>query len=148
MLGDKNFRVVVAIDFGTSRSGYAYAFKDDKRVISKTEWPDQIVPFAKTLTQILYTPDRHVKAWGYNARQQLAQLRQSREAKNYPFFKNFKMDLVYGKQTSKGPIINDPNHHFLAVDVISDYLREMKNLALREIKDNAANLINERSYGV
>lgn len=144
MSGDNKFRVVIAIDFGTSRSGYAYAFKDDKKVIGRTKWPDGSVPFPKTLTQILYSPEREVMAWGYTAREQLAELRQNRGAKNYPFFTNFKMDLVNGHQTIDGPTIDKANQVFLVVNLISDYLRKIKDMALQDVKGKLPNLLDDQ----
>lgn len=67
---DKSIKVVVGIDFGTSRSGYAYAFLDDGKIIPRLKWFGQTVPYVKTLTQILYSPDRKQKWWAYEARAQ------------------------------------------------------------------------------
>ncbi|MCX5983808.1 MAG: hypothetical protein NTY89_18860 [Nostocales cyanobacterium LacPavin_0920_SED1_MAG_38_18] len=67
VLDSKKIKVVAAIDFGTSRSGYAYAFKDDKRVIGRYEWDKQPFPYIKTLTQSLYNSDRKLETWGYAA---------------------------------------------------------------------------------
>ena len=92
--GDKTYRVVIAIDFGTSRSGFAYSFWNEKEIKGHLDWPSQLTGgYPKTLTQLLYTPNREVRAWGHPARRELAQLRLNREAKKHFFFLNFKMAL-------------------------------------------------------
>lgn len=144
-LDDKSIRVVIGIDFGTSRSGYAYAFTDDKRIVGRTEWPGQPVPYIKTLTQILYSPDRKVQAWGYEARMRLAQLRKNNEANDYNFFQNFKMQLREGKdRTQDGPSVTTNNgRKFLVLDLIADYLRLLKELVLKEITDATSGYLKD-----
>lgn len=134
---DKSIRVVVGIDFGTSRSGYAYAFLDDKKIIPRMQWHGQGFPYVKTLTQILYSPDRKEKWWGYKARMELAEKRKSNEAKSYHFFERFKMALRESQdRTSEGPrITSSAGEKFLAVDVIADYLRFLKEFAWKDIQE-------------
>ena len=104
MLSEKltKTRVVVGIDFGTSRSGYAYAFtkndvnfqNDDADIIIRTKWPSQPEPFPKTLTQLLYAPNGSVLAWGFDARKKYAELRNDSQAiAKHDFFPSFKMEL-------------------------------------------------------
>ena len=147
-LNNQSIRVVIGIDFGTSRSGYAYAFTHDKRIVCRTEWLGQPVPYIKTLTQILYSPKRKVEAWGYEARTRLAELRKNKEAKDYNFFQNFKMQLREGKdRTQDGPVITANNgQKFVVLDLIADYLELLKELALKEIKDATAGYSNPKSF--
>ncbi len=132
---DKSIKVVVGIDFGTSRSGYAYAFLDDKKIIPKTQWFGQDIPYVKTLTQILYSPDRKEKWWGYEARAVLAEKRKTNEAKNYHFFERFKMALRESEdRTSEGQrITSSAGEKFLVVDIIADYLHFLKEFAWTDI---------------
>jgi molecular chaperone DnaK (HSP70) len=143
---DKSIKVVVGIDFGTSRSGYAYAFLDDKKIIPKTQWPGQGVPYAKTFTQILYSPDRQQKWWGCEARMVLAAKRKMDEAKHYHFFERFKMSLCESKdRTSEGPrITSSAGEKFLTVDVIADYLRFLKDFAWEEITEATSGHLKEK----
>ncbi len=145
MHGINQFRVVVGIDFGTSRSGYAYAFTEDKRIVGRTEWPAQPVPYSKTLTHLLYTPDNEVEAWGYEARVKLAELRKSKSAREYSFFRNFKMSLrEHGGDASGGPVItNKSGRKFSVLNLVADYLRFLKELALRDVKDATSGLIQD-----
>ncbi len=144
-LDNQSIRVVIGIDFGTSRSGYAYAFTDDKRIVGRTEWPGQPVPYIKTLTQILYSPEQKVEAWGYEARRKLAELRRNKEANNYNLFQNFKMQLREGKdRTQNGPVITTNNgQKFVVLDLIADYLKRLKKFALKEIKDATAGYLKD-----
>lgn len=133
----RQIKVVAALDFGTSRSGYAYAFKDDKRVIGRYEWDKQPFQYIKTLTQSLYNGDSQLEAWGYAALHQLAQLRQSNNAKDYSFFPTLKMALRESKKLTKddSPIVTANNgQKFPVIDLIADYLGELGGLLQSELK--------------
>jgi molecular chaperone DnaK (HSP70) len=134
----KQIKVIAAIDFGTSRSGYAYAFKDDKRVIGRYQWDKQPFDYIKTLTQSLYTSDRNLEAWGYAALSRLAELRQNKNAKNYSFFSAFKMALRESrKRNNEGPIAIAKNgQEFPVISLVADYLRQIGGLLRKEL-DNA-----------
>jgi hypothetical protein len=69
-----SYRAVVAIDFGTSRSGYAYAFTEDRTIYGRTDWPGQMVPYCKAPTRLLYDGGAEPIGWGYEASSKLAQL--------------------------------------------------------------------------
>lgn len=134
MIENQSIRVVIGIDFGTARSGYAYAFVDDKRVVVPTQWDDEPIPYIKTLTQILYSPDRKVEAWGWTARKRLAQLRKDKAAKDYTFFNNFKMQLREAKErTLEGPVMTNNGQNFLVLNLIADYLTRIKTVVRQEI---------------
>lgn len=60
--------IYVGIDFGTSRSGYAYAYGADSKPALQFTWPGETIQQAKTVTAILY--DRRTWdpiAWGMEA---------------------------------------------------------------------------------
>jgi molecular chaperone DnaK (HSP70) len=132
----QKIKVVAAIDFGTSRSGYAYAFRDDKRVHGRYEWEKQPFQYIKTLTQSLYGKDRKLKAWGYVALSQLAELRQDKNAaKSYSFFSTFKMALRESrKRNDEGPIaIANNGQEFPVINLVADYLHELSGLLRNEL---------------
>jgi len=133
----QKIKVVAAIDFGTSRSGYAYAFKDDKRVIGRYEWDKQPFQYIKTLTQSLYNSDRQLEAWGYSALSRLAELRQDKNAKDYSFFPTFKMALRESrKHTNEGLIATANNgKEFPVIILIADYLRQLSGLLRQELQN-------------
>jgi molecular chaperone DnaK (HSP70) len=141
----QSIQVVVGIDFGTSRSGYAYAFKDDQKVVGRTDWPGQPMPYIKTLTQILYSPDQTPEAWGYEAKLKLAQLRKSKKANAYAFLQNFKMQLREAKtRTADGPILKAGNgQNFVVLDVIADYLRFMYGFAREELDNVTSGILKD-----
>ncbi len=141
--GSKTHRVVVGIDFGTSRSGYAYAFIDDKKIVVNTIWPDQPVPYPKTSTHILYSPDRKVAGWGNEARTKLAQLRKANRYTGYSYFNEFKLQLRNAADKQEGnPLISaSSGASFRLLDVIADYLRLLKGCALSEIRAATSNNI-------
>ena len=134
---NKQIKVVAALDFGTSRSGYAYAFKDDKRVIGRYQWDKQPFQYIKTLTQSLYNGDRQLEAWGYTASYQLAQLRKKKNAQDYSFFSTFKMALRdSSKFTGDGPVaVANNQQEFLVIDLIADYLRELGGLVRSQLEN-------------
>jgi len=142
---DNSIKVVVGIDFGTSRSGYAYAFIDDKKIIPRLQWFGQTVPYVKTLTQILYSPDLQEKWWGHEAKTVFFEKRKTDEAKQYHFFEKFKMSLRESEdRTSEGPqIISSAGKKFLAVDVIADYLRFLKDFAWKDITKVTSGYLKE-----
>ena len=133
---NKQIKVVVAIDFGTSRSGYAYAFTSDRsNIVGRTEWYKQPFPYIKTLTQSLYNNDRKLEEWGYSAMSRSAELRQNKSAKEYTFFSTFKMALHNNPQRDENGevIIIRNDKKFVVIDLVADYLRELKNLALKDL---------------
>ncbi|OKH41616.1 chaperone protein [Calothrix sp. HK-06] len=141
---NQRISVVVGIDFGTSRSGYAYAFIDDKKIIGKTDWSGAPAPYPKTLTQILYSPNRTVEAWGFDAKKRLAQLRNNKTAADYHFFQTFKMQLREAKERNEnGPVITSNGKKFAVLNLITDYLRLLKDLALKEIKGATAGFLKD-----
>lgn len=147
---DEFIRLVIAIDFGTSYSGYAYAFTDDRKIFISTEWPGAPAPYPKTLTNLLYSPygtiENEKEDWGWLARQRLAKLRLERKANEYHLFKNFKMELHESKDrdTNKGPRLSAANgRNFFVIDLIADYLRLLKIFALKNIKESTGGYIRE-----
>lgn len=135
---DRTFRLAVAIDFGTSRSGYAYQFVEDKEPNYRNVWPgDDNLNYPKTLTHLLYSPDATVEAWGHLAMQKHTELRAQRREEGYLFFEKFKMLLHEGKHRDDEGlyIITNDNTKFYVVRLIADYLRLLKEVALKDIQD-------------
>ncbi|BAY38837.1 hypothetical protein NIES2111_31860 [Nostoc sp. NIES-2111] len=134
-INNKSINLVIGIDFGTSRSGYAYAFTDDTKIYGKTDWSGAPAPYPKTQSHLLYSPDGEVIAWGFDARKKLAELQ--KDADKYMFFQNFKMQLRESRQNNaNGFVITTKNRkNIVVIDLIADYLRLLKDLALKEIKE-------------
>lgn len=103
-----NALVVVAIDFGTTYSGYAYSFrseyeKDHTKVYSNTDWRsgDGLVT-PKTPTVILFTEDKKFCKFGYEAEQKYNTLLEEEEAEGWRYFRRFKMRLFRGEEKILG----------------------------------------------
>ncbi len=142
--GLESARVIVGLDFGTSRSGFAYAFTVDKRVVGWTAWPGQSSAYPKTLTQLVYGPDRKVIAWGYLAAQRLAELRRAGDVGDYQLFSNFKMALHEGdSEADRGPVLTRSSGEYPVIDLISDYLRLLREMAWNTIRETTAGLLRE-----
>jgi len=141
---EKSFEVVVAIDFGTSRSGFAYKFKEWKDSVFRDLWPDSAMSYPKTATHLLVSPAGKVEAWGYTALKKLAELRAGGTAKDYYFARNFKMELHSGKKDKSGPYVNKANGARIPViDLIAKYIRLIKDEALKEIKDSTSGEVKD-----
>ncbi|CAB4408733.1 unnamed protein product [Rhizophagus irregularis] len=116
-------RVVVAIDFGTTFSGFAYANRASPEIITNDVWPQQIGSL-KTNTVLQYDSNyQNVIKWGNPA---LAQ-KQTRKTKNLSVSKSvelFKLHLGNLPQNEKPPL----PHQLSCEKAISDYLRESGKL--------------------
>ena len=87
--------VVVAIDFGTTFSGYAFAFSRDPdsiHMMRKWEGGDPGVTNQKTPTTLLLKPDGSFHSFGFGARDFYHDLDPS-DAKKWLYFEKFKMTL-------------------------------------------------------
>jgi molecular chaperone DnaK (HSP70) len=148
-LRDRNYRIAIAIDFGTARSGYAYQFFEDKDVkdpIFRNKWPDTNEFYPKTLTEILFRPDGAVEAWGHTARKRFTQLREEASEKGYIFIDNFKTLLHEGKDRDQdGPFIMREGKKFSVLRLIAEFLRLVKETALKDISETlgGAGLLDE-----
>ena len=87
---------VVAIDFGTTFSGFAFAFnhKDgEKGIHMNKEWgTDQGYATMKAPTCLLLNPNKSFNSFGYEAQDRFAELEEE-EAREYYYFEKFKMVL-------------------------------------------------------
>ena len=89
--------VIVAIDFGTTFSGYAFSFTRDAdsiHMMRKWEGGDSGVINQKTPTALLLTPDGKFHSFGFSARDFFHDL-DPQEAKKWLYFEKFKMALHY-----------------------------------------------------
>ena len=89
------YLVVSAIDFGTTYSGYAFAFTRDPdsiHMMRRWEGGDPGVSNQKTPTTLLLTPEKRFHSFGFGARDFYHDLEPS-EAKKYMYFEKFKMKL-------------------------------------------------------
>ncbi|GES97267.1 hypothetical protein GLOIN_2v1881619 [Rhizophagus clarus] len=117
----KDIRVVVSIDFGTTFSGYAYAHKETpKNITVQSEW-DKAAGFFKTPTVIMYENDSYdkVKSWGFPALAEKPGKKNKLKQSSKPI-ELFKLHLV--KSLKEKPFLpKDLNYK----NVIRDYMRKL-----------------------
>jgi hypothetical protein len=135
-------RVVMAIDFGTSRSGYAFAFTGDRLIQRRTRWPDLPYPYVKTLTNLLRSPLGEITAWGYTARTELARLIEENAAQGHELLTSFKTSLHTGQPTPEGPVVRlGENQTIPVVELIAAYMERLKDFALEELHVSTTGLL-------
>ena len=91
-----SYIAVVAIDFGTTYSGFAFAFNQRKGEggihVNKAWGYDQGAATLKTPTSLLLRPDEKFDSFGYEAEEKYANFLHG-EDREYLYFKHFKMTL-------------------------------------------------------
>ena len=94
---EKSFLATVAIDFGTTYSGFAFSFNKEQgedSIFMNREWVSELGHrTSKTPTCLLLKPDQSFHSFGYKAVEKYANLKSLSEEKEYFFFQHFKMFL-------------------------------------------------------
>ncbi|CAF1160163.1 unnamed protein product [Rotaria sordida] len=139
--------VVVAIDFGTTFSGYAFAFTrdiDSILMMRKVDGNDPGVINQKTPTTILLTPNLEFHSFGFFARDFFHDL-DPEEAKRWLYFEKFKMHLHYIQDLNTQTLIAASNGRKVPALTIFTYaLQYFKEHALRELSDQSGTrFVNE-----
>ena len=97
-LGNSIF--VVAIDFGTAYSGYAFAskqdFASDPPKYSTSSWQGSKLLSLKAPTAVLLDENKELVSFGYEAENQFSELLSENGHKTYFYFHQFKM-LLHNK---------------------------------------------------
>ncbi|NXB07318.1 HS12B protein, partial [Cnemophilus loriae] len=129
---------VVAIDFGTSYSGYCFSLASGTDQIRQVYWgTEHGFKTPKTPTSILFNQKQEFKYFGYDAVMKYKSLPSS-EADSWYFFQNFKMQLynTVGGRVTAGMELKASNGKLLpALTVFSESLRYLKEHALNTIKE-------------
>lgn len=139
----KNPLLVVAIDFGTTYSGYAFQFKHDysrenptHKISAPQTWNDgkNQVASMKTPTCLLIDKDGKIDSFGYEAERKFCEFYEDEEHKEWYFFKRFKMKLHDLKVLSPSTTIKDEqNKELPAIEVFSKSILCLKNSLLDEL---------------
>ena len=99
---------VVAIDFGTSYSGFAFSFnkgQEKDAIFMNKDWTnEQNSRTSKAPTCLLLAPDLTFHSFGYEAMENYAQLQNEEEEQEFFFFQHFKMALH--SDTVGGSLLN------------------------------------------
>ncbi|KFM02609.1 Heat shock 70 kDa protein 12B, partial [Aptenodytes forsteri] len=137
------FAVVVAIDFGTTSSGYAFSFSSDPEAIHmmrKWEGGDPGVANQKTPTSLLLTPEGVFHSFGYTARDYYHDL-DPEEARDWLYFEKFKMKIHSTSDlTMKTELEAVNGKKMQALEVFAHALRFFKQHAVQELKDQCPSL--------
>lgn len=137
--GMKEVKVVVAIDFGTCRSGYGFAsVKQPTQIICEQKWPNRI-PSLKTRTDVLLRPDLSLVCFGDAALRDYLEM-DAKGRKEFLFFSGFKMCL-YGTFKER-PVVKAANGKLVSAQVVfSRCLAFFKMHALERLKESTKGLI-------
>ncbi|XP_064601157.1 heat shock 70 kDa protein 12A-like [Liolophura sinensis] len=104
--------LVVAIDIGTTYSGYAFSFQheflaDKLKITTNKVWSDgdnHLQTSYKTPTSVLFDPDGHFHSFGYEAETKYSQVAKNKEEKNWLLFRRFKMSLYKSEEHFSGSL--------------------------------------------
>ncbi|CAG2207277.1 Ubiquitin-conjugating enzyme E2 J1,Probable ubiquitin-conjugating enzyme E2 33,Ubiquitin-conjugating enzyme E2 32,Ubiquitin-conjugating enzyme E2 6,Ubiquitin-conjugating enzyme E2 34 [Mytilus edulis] len=119
---------VVAIDFGTTYSGYAFSTISEKEQVLTYNWSKGLSQAPKTQTSILFTPRRDFHSFGYEAEEEYARLSQLKENRDWYFFKRFKLTLYKNENLNEKTKIPDcTGKQMQAIEVFSAGIRYLKN---------------------
>ncbi|XP_067894460.1 heat shock 70 kDa protein 12B [Heterodontus francisci] len=132
------FSVVVAIDFGTTASGYAFSLVQDPETIHmmrRWEGGDPGVANQKTPTSLLLTPDGSFHSLGYTARDHYHDL-DPEEARDWLYFEKFKMKIhITCDLTMETELEAVNGKRVKALDVFAHALRYFRKHSLKELKE-------------
>ena len=120
-------KVIVAIDFGTSGTTYAFAFLDAKENIITAKWK---ISQTKNTTEIILNKKNEIKKFGLDCKKYLGE--QSSIEEEFYHFTDIKMKLYEDKIQIAA---SNNNHYVLDLDiVISKILIKVKDEAINAIK--------------
>nr|XP_015199351.1 PREDICTED: heat shock 70 kDa protein 12B [Lepisosteus oculatus] len=135
------FSVVVAIDFGTTSSGYAFSFTHDPEAIHmmrRWEGGDPGVANQKSPTCLLLTPEQRFHSFGFAARDSYHDL-DPEEAQHWLYFDKFKMKIHSTTDLTLETELEAVNGRKMrAIEVFAHALRFFREHALKEVKDQSS----------
>ncbi|KAL4235380.1 Heat shock 70 kDa protein 12A [Mactra antiquata] len=133
--------LMVAIDFGTTFSGFAFQFRHDytkedpTHVSSPQVWNDGHVDVSslKTPTCLLLKKDGSIDSFGFEAERKFAELCIDGDQGDYLFFRRFKMKLNNKALSSSTTITDEQGKPYCAIEVISKSIECLKMKFLDEM---------------
>ncbi|XP_030635848.1 heat shock 70 kDa protein 12B [Chanos chanos] len=138
------FSVVVAIDFGTTSSGYAFSFTEDPEAIHmmrRWEGGDPGMANQKSPTCLLLTPDLRFHSFGFAARDSYHDL-DPEEAPHWLYFDKFKMKIHSASDlTMETELEAVSGRKVRAIEVFAHALRFFREHALKEVKDQSSSVL-------
>ncbi|KAF3836927.1 hypothetical protein F7725_004391 [Dissostichus mawsoni] len=138
------FSVVVAIDFGTTSSGYAFSFTQDSEAIhmmKRWEGGDPGVANQKSPTCLLLTPELKFHSFGFAARDFYHDL-DPEEARHWLYFDKFKMKIHSTSDlTMETELEAVSGRKVRAIEVFAHALHFFREHALKEVKDQSSSVL-------
>ncbi|XP_033839907.1 heat shock 70 kDa protein 12B isoform X2 [Periophthalmus magnuspinnatus] len=137
------FSVVVAIDFGTTSSGYAFSFTHSEAIHIMKRWEggDPGVANQKSPTCLLLTPDLRFHSFGFLARDFYHDLDPD-EAQHWLYFDKFKMKIHSTSDLSMETELEAVNGRKVrAIEVFAHALRFFREHALKEVKEQSSSVL-------
>ncbi|CAL8241685.1 unnamed protein product [Merluccius merluccius] len=142
------FKVVVAIDFGTTSSGYAFSFTQDPEAIhmmKRWEGGDPGVANQKSPTCLLLTPELRFHSFGFSARDSYHDLDPD-EAQHWLYFDKFKMKIHSASDLSMETDLEAVNgRQVRAIEVFAHALRFFREHALKEVKEHSSSVLESEN---
>ncbi|KAF9188872.1 hypothetical protein BGZ51_006360 [Haplosporangium sp. Z 767] len=124
------YPLLVAIDFGTTFSGVAYAFKSNGDVLEMTTWPHQANLYGKVPTVSAYSKENdRMHSWGYAAKAAML----TPNSRNLDLLQKFKLFL----DNDLAPYLPPLPRTITPQIAISDFLRALHTHAINEIIKNS-----------
>ncbi|XP_017297027.1 heat shock 70 kDa protein 12A [Kryptolebias marmoratus] len=141
---------IIAIDFGTAYSGYAFNItsSDKESDHHLKRWgKEQRLETPKTPTCILFNEDGKFMLFGYEAKAAYIKMREE-EAKKHLFFENFKMALyAKGFKGSKDMKIKAANgKEMTALKVFTETLGYLKSDALKTVTETTGRKLQASNF--
>lgn len=141
MAPTSKYVAVVAIDFGTTYSGFAFSFNDRRGeggIHMNREWGNEEGRGTlKAPTSILLRPNKEFDSFGYDADDKYVHFTHGEE-KEYFYLKHFKMELHKSKDLNRATQLTAANGK--KVDALIVF-----SLAIKFMKDEAVNTIRART---
>ncbi|CAB4434885.1 unnamed protein product [Rhizophagus irregularis] len=139
---NKDIRVVAAIDFGTTFSGFAYAYKSTpSKIFIHKKWQNYIGYF-KTPTVLKYNGSFNAMDWGYSALAEQPEKQNNKKKKKNKkkqsitthIAERFKLHLCKMENKDKDKIYLPKGLNFKTA--ITDYLRKMGEVMKETLNDS------------
>ncbi|KAK3610274.1 hypothetical protein CHS0354_029734 [Potamilus streckersoni] len=140
--------LVVAIDFGTTYSGYAFQFKHDfandpTKISAPQAWNGgkKNLMSMKTPTILLLNEKKEIESFGFEAEDRYSNFCMDGTNEKYYYFRRFKMKLQDEEGLKKTSMIEDETgKKMAAIDVFS--------LSIRSLKNHLTQMLEKQGTGV
>ncbi|KAH3876586.1 heat shock 70 kDa protein 12B-like [Dreissena polymorpha] len=144
-------RLVIAIDFGSFASGYAYQYRSEYdreplKIHINTQWQYGGICAHKTRTALLLKPDLSLGGFGYAAQRKSRTIQKDeKDGDNWYYFEGFKMTLYHNRDNlNANTTVEDvKGRHAPATLVFGRSIQYMKEHILDHMRENGVAYIEE-----